>query len=308
MLNQNHLLGLKYLSATEIKEILEQATYFKQLFNRPVKQVPTLKNKTLVSLFYEPSTRTKGSFDMAMKMLGAGSLNFAVNTSSVNKGETLVDTVKNLASMGVDGIIVRHSMAGVPELIAKNVDIPVINAGDGFNEHPTQALLDMFTMTEEKGYIEGKKVTIIGDIKHSRVVRSNIWGLSKLGAEVTVCGPASLIPHGIEEMGCKVVHKVEDAIKGADFINVLRVQFERQKGSYFPSSREYYHEYGITPSRVKLAKEDVLIMHPGPMNRGVEISTDVADGPYNVILEQVSNGVAIRMAVLYMLLARRNAR
>jgi len=308
VLNQNHLLGLKYLSATEIKEILEQATYFKQLFNRPVKQVPTLKNKTLVSLFYEPSTRTKGSFDMAMKMLGAGSLNFAVNTSSVNKGETLVDTVKNLASMGVDGIIVRHSMAGVPELIAKNVDIPVINAGDGFNEHPTQALLDMFTMTEEKGYIEGKKVTIIGDIKHSRVVRSNIWGLSKLGAEVTVCGPASLIPHGIEEMGCKVVHKVEDAIKGADFINVLRVQFERQKGSYFPSSREYYHEYGITPSRVKLAKEDVLIMHPGPMNRGVEISTDVADGPYNVILEQVSNGVAIRMAVLYMLLARRNAR
>ncbi|MDD4527130.1 MAG: aspartate carbamoyltransferase catalytic subunit [Candidatus Margulisbacteria bacterium] len=306
MFEHNNLLGLKYLSATEIKEILEQATFFKQLFNRPVKQVPTLKNKTLVSLFYENSTRTKGSFDMAIKMLGAGSLNFAVSNSSVSKGETLVDTVKNLASMGVDGIIVRHSMAGVPEMIANNINIPVINAGDGFNEHPTQALLDMFTMIEQKGYIEGKKVTIIGDIKHSRVVRSNIWGLSKLGAEVTVCGPASLIPHGIEQMGCRVVHNVDDAIKDADFINVLRIQFERQRSNYFPSVREYYHEYGITPARVKRAKEDVLIMHPGPMNRGVEISTEVADGPYNVILEQVSNGVAVRMAVLYLLLARRS--
>jgi aspartate carbamoyltransferase catalytic subunit len=302
----NNLLGLKYLTASEIKEILDQATFFKQLFNRPVKQVPTLKNKTLVSLFYENSTRTKGSFDMAIKMLGAGSLNFAVSNSSISKGETMVDTVKNLASMGVDGIIVRHSMAGVPELIANNVNIPVINAGDGFNEHPTQALLDMFTMIEQKGYIEGKKVAIIGDIKHSRVVRSNIWGLSKLGAEVTVCGPASLIPYGIEQMGCRVVHKVEDAIKDADFINVLRVQFERQRGNFFPSAREYYHEYGITPARVKRAKEDVLIMHPGPMNRGVEISTEVADGPYNIILEQVRNGVAVRMAVLYLLLARRN--
>lgn len=306
MFEHNNLLGLKYLSTSDIKEILEQATYFKQLFNRPVKQVPTLKNKTIVSLFYENSTRTKGSFDMAIKMLGAGTLNFAVNNSSINKGETLVDTVKNLASMGADAIVIRHSMGGVPELISNSVNIPVINAGDGFNEHPTQALLDMFTMIEEKGYIEGKKVAIIGDIKHSRVVRSNIWGLSKLGAKVTVCGPASLIPYGIEEMGCKVVRYVEDAIKDADFINVLRIQFERQKGNFFPSAREYYHEYGITLARVKQAKPDVLIMHPGPMNRGVEISTEVADGPYNVILEQVKNGVAVRMAVLYLLLARRS--
>lgn len=301
------LLGLKYLSPDEINEILEQAMYFKEIFNRQIKQVPTLKNKTIVSLFYESSTRTKGSFDMAIKMLGASSLNFAVSTSSISKGETLVDTIKNLQSLGADAMIVRHSMGGVPELISKNSEIPVINAGDGYNEHPTQALLDIFTMIEHKGYIKGKNVAIIGDIKHSRVVRSNIWGLTKLGANVTVCGPNSLIPTDIESMGAKVVYKIEDAIRDADFINVLRVQFERQQGGFFPSTREYYRIYGLTPERLKLAKDDVLIMHPGPMNRGVEISTEVADGPYNVILQQVKNGVAVRMAVLYMLLARSQA-
>ena len=302
-LQSQHLLGLKDLTREEIEAILAQATVFKEVFNRSVKKLPTLNNKVFVSLFYENSTRTRASFDMAIRMLGAGSINFSVQTSSVNKGETLIDTVRNLESLGIDGIIVRHSMGGVPALIADHVKVPVINAGDGFNEHPTQALLDLFTMIEEKGYIEGKKVAIIGDILHSRVARSNIWALTKLGANVIVCGPPSLIPIGIEKMGVMVTNKVEEAIEEADFINVLRVQFERQKGNFFPSTREYYREYGITPQRLKRAKDDVIIMHPGPMNRGVEISTDVADGPYNVILEQVTNGVAVRMAVMYMLMA-----
>jgi len=306
MLKKKNLLGLKDLSRQEIESILQQATLFKEIFNRPVKKVPTLNNKILVSLFYEPSTRTKASFDMATKLLGAGVVNFSVASSSVKKGETLIDTVKNLESMGIDGIIMRHGNGGAPHLVAEKVDVPVINAGDGFNEHPTQALLDIFTMIEEKGYIEGKKVTIIGDILHSRVARSNIWGLKKLGAEVVVCGPPSMIPAGIEKMGVKVVYNIEKAIEDADFINVLRVQFERQIGNFFPSVREYYREYGITTNRLKKAKGDVVIMHPGPMNRGIEISTEVADGPYNVILEQVRNGVAIRMAVLYKLLVRRH--
>ena len=302
------LLGLKDLTRLEIENILQQATLFKEIFNRPVKKVATLSNKTVVSLFYEPSTRTKASFDMALRMLGAGSLGFTPASSSVVKGETLVDTVKNLERMGIDGIIIRHGMGGAPQLVADNTCLPVINAGDGFNEHPTQALLDMFTMIEEKGYIEGKKVAIIGDIMHSRVARSNIWGLTKCGAKVIVCGPPSLMPLGIESMGVEVTHSIEDAIADADFINVLRVQHERQKGSFFPSTREYYREYGITQQRLKKAKADVVIMHPGPMNRGVEISTEVADGPYNVILEQVTNGVAVRMAVLYALLIGRNER
>lgn len=304
-LQSQHLLGLKSLTREEIESILAQATVFKEVFNRSVKKLPTLNNKVFVSLFYENSTRTRASFDMAIRMLGAGSINFSVQTSSVNKGETLIDTVRNLESLGIDGIIVRHPMGGVPALIADHVKVPVINAGDGFNEHPTQALLDLFTMIEEKGYIEGKKVAIIGDILHSRVARSNIWALTKLGANVIVCGPPSLIPIGVENMGVTVTNKVEEAIEDADFVNVLRVQFERQKGNFFPSTREYYREYGITPQRLKRAKDDVIIMHPGPMNRGVEISTEVADGPYNVILEQVTNGVAVRMAVLYMLMSRK---
>ncbi len=298
------LLGLKDLTRLEIENILQQATLFKEIFNRPIKKVATLSNKVVVSLFYEPSTRTKASFDLALRMLGAGSLGFTPASSSVTKGETLIDTVKNLESMGVDAIIIRHGMGGAPHLVASNTNIPVVNAGDGFNEHPTQALLDMFTMIEEKGYIEGKKVAIIGDIMHSRVARSNIWGLTKCGAKVIVCGPPSLIPVGIESLGVTVTNNVEEAIEDADFINVLRVQLERQKGSFFPSTREYHREYGITAQRLKKAKSDAIIMHPGPMNRGVEISTEVADGPYNVILEQVRNGVAVRMAVLYMLLMR----
>lgn len=304
-LQSQHLLGLKDLTREDIEAILQQATVFKEVFNKPVKKLPTLNNKVFVSLFYENSTRTRASFDMAIRMLGAGSINFSVQTSSINKGETLIDTVRNLESLGIDGIIVRHPMGGVPQLIADNVKVPVINAGDGFNEHPTQALLDLFTMIEEKGYIEGKKVAIIGDILHSRVARSNIWALMKLGANVVVSGPPSLIPIGIENMGVTVTHKIEEAIENADFINVLRVQSERQKGNFFPSVREYYREYGITTQRLKMAKSDVIIMHPGPMNRGVEISTEVADGPYNVILGQVTNGVAVRMAVLHMLMAKR---
>ena len=305
MLKSKDLVGLKNLSKVEIESILSQATYFKEVFNRPVKQVPTLKNKLFASLFYEPSTRTKSSFDLAVKMLGAGTLNFAVSTSSTSKGESIIDTARNLVSMGVNGIIIRHGLGGVPNFLARNVDIPVINAGDGFDEHPTQALLDMFTMVEQKGYIENKKVTIIGDILHSRVARSNIWGLKKLGAHVVVCGPGSLIPLDIKAMGVDVVHNVDEAIEGADFINVLRVQYERQQGSFFPSEREYYSAFGITSNRLKRAKKDVIIMHPGPINRGVELSTEVADGPYNVILSQVSNGVAVRMAVLYMLMMRK---
>lgn len=305
-LNKKDLIGLQELSKEEIEFILNQAIYFKEIFTKPIKKSSNLNKKRIASLFYEPSTRTKSSFDMAMKVLGAGSINFSINSSSVAKGETLIDTVKNLESMGIEAIIVRHSMGGAARLIADHVDIPVINAGDGFNEHPTQALLDMFTMIEAKGYIKDKKVTIIGDISHSRVARSNIWGLTKIGAKVTVCGPSSLIPAEIEKMGAIVNNKVEKAIAGADFINVLRVQFERQKGNFFPSVREYYREYGLTPRRLKLASKDVTIMHPGPINRGIEISTEVADGPYNVILNQVTNGVAVRMAVLYLLLSRRD--
>jgi aspartate carbamoyltransferase catalytic subunit len=274
----------------------------KEVFERPIKRVPALLGKTVVTLFYEPSTRTRTSFEMAAKMLSANITNIALSTSSIVKGETLIDTAKNIEVMGVDAIVIRHSMAGAPHLVAENVKASVINAGDGCNEHPSQGLLDIFTMREKKGALRGKKVLIVGDISHSRVARSNIWGLTKLGAKVTVVGPATMMPKGIEDMNVKVSYDLDDEIKDADFINVLRIQKERQGKDMLPSLKEYAELFGITAKRLKKAKEDVIIMHPGPINRGVEITSEVADGPYNVILDQVTNGVAVRMAILFLLL------
>jgi aspartate carbamoyltransferase catalytic subunit len=299
------LLGLKDLNKDQIRLILEQAKHFKGIVARPIKKVPALVGKSLVTLFYEPSTRTRTSFGLAGKLLGADTINISIETSSVCKGETIIDTVANLEAMGIDGIIIRHSMAGAPHLVARHSKASVINAGDGFNEHPTQALLDIFTMEEKKGSVAGKKVVIVGDIAHSRVARSNIWGLTKLGAEVVVVGPPTLIPVDIEKTGAKVSYELDPVIKNADFINVLRIQKERMEEVLFPSIREYFDLYCITYDRLKKARKDVLIMHPGPINRGVEIASDVADGPDNVILEQVANGVAVRMAILYLLLRSR---
>jgi len=304
-LKSKDLLGLKELSSGEINLILDTAESMKEVLSRPMRTAPALQGKIVTTLFYEPSTRTKNSFETAAKMLSASSNSIAASTSSAVKGETLIDTVKNLEAIGVNGIIVRHSMAGAPHLIAKNISGSVINAGDGFNEHPTQALLDMFTMREKKGPIKGKKVVIVGDILHSRVARSNAWGLLKLGASVTLVGPPTLMPKGIEATGAKVSYNLDEAIKDADFVNVLRIQMERQQKGLFPSLLEYTKLFGITKDRLEKARKDVVIMHPGPINRGVEISSDVADSNRSVILEQVTNGVAVRMAVLFLLMGSR---
>jgi aspartate carbamoyltransferase catalytic subunit len=295
------LLGLRDLSAEEINLILDTATTFKEISERPIRKVPALRGKTIVNLFFEPSTRTRTSFELAAKRLSADTLNFSASNSSVVKGETLVDTARNIEAMKVDFIVIRHSSAGACRLLAEILEPAVINAGDGCCEHPTQALLDMFTIREKLGKIKGVKVSIIGDILHSRVCRSNIWGLLKLGAEVTVCGPATLIPREIEKLGVKVTCDLKEAIAGADVLNILRIQFERQKGSFIPSIREYAMNFGINREVLKSAKKDVVIMHPGPINRGVELDPDVADGPFSVILGQVTNGVAVRMAVFYVL-------
>lgn len=302
-LKTKDLLGLRELSADDVNLILDTASSMKEVMQRPIRRVPALLGKNIVTLFYEPSTRTRTSFDVAAKNLSANTTNIALAQSSVAKGETLIDTAKNLEVMGYDGVIIRHGMSGAPHLLAKNIKGSVINAGDGCNEHPTQGLLDIFTMREKKGDLKGKKVVIVGDILHSRVARSNIWGLVKLGVSVTVVGPPTLIPKGIEEFGCSVSYRLEGAIEDADFINVLRIQLERQQQGLFPSLEEYHMLYGITSERLKKCNPDVLVLHPGPINRGVEISSEVADGPYNVILEQVTNGVAVRMAVLYLLLS-----
>ena len=302
-LKTKDLLGLRYLSAEDINLILDTTQSMKEVMTRPVRKVPALLGKNIVTLFYEPSTRTRTSFDVAAKNLSANTTNIGLAQSSVKKGETLIDTAKNLEVMGYDGVIIRHKMSGAPHLLAENIKGAVINAGDGCNEHPTQGLLDMFTMKEKKGDLAGKKVVIVGDIAHSRVARSNIWGLNKLGAKVVVVGPPTLIPIGITEMGCEVSYNLEKAISDADFINVLRIQLERQEEGLFPSVEEYHKLYGITVDRLKKCKPDVVVMHPGPINRGVEISSEVADGSYNVILEQVTNGVAVRMAVLFLLLS-----
>jgi aspartate carbamoyltransferase catalytic subunit len=296
------ILGIKDLSVDEINLILETAESFLEISTRKIKKVPTLRGKTIINLFYEASTRTRTSFEIAGKRLSADTINISSSTSSVVKGETLIDTARNLEAMNPDVIVIRHSAAGAPHLLASLVKQSIINAGDGAHEHPTQALLDMMTIKEHKGKIAGLKVAIIGDIEHSRVARSNIYGLSKMGADVVLAGPATMLPRDIEQMGVKVYTKLEDAINNADVVMMLRIQLERQKQSIFPSLREYSQHYCLNRNNIKLAKKDVIVMHPGPINRGVEISPDIADDPsYSVILDQVNKGVAVRMALLYLL-------
>jgi len=299
-LKHKNLLGLKDYAREEIEFILEQAQTFKEINYRPIKKVPALRGKTVVNLFFEPSTRTKTSFEIAGKRLSADVVNFSASQSSLTKGETLGDTARNIEAMKPDLLVLRSSSAGVPEMLARLISTPVINAGDGFHEHPTQALLDLFTVREKKGKIEGLKIAIVGDIRHSRVARSNIYGFSKLGAEVVVVGPPTMIPPGIEKLGCKVSYDLDQVIPEMDVIMMLRIQLERGSARFFPSLREYSRLYGLNEKRLSQAKKDVLIMHPGPVNRGVELSPEVADGPYSVILEQVENGVAVRMALLYL--------
>ena len=294
------LLSLRTLSAEEIRLILQTAESFREISLRPIKKVPALRGKTVVNLFFEPSTRTRTSFELAAKRLSADIVNIAAQTSSLSKGETILDTVKNLEALKIDTLVIRHAAAGVPHLVAKQTTASVINAGDGAHEHPTQALLDLFTIQEKKGRIEGLNVSIIGDIAHSRVARSNIWGLTKLGARVTVCAPPTLMPTQIEQLGVRVTYDVDEAIRGADVLMLLRIQHERQEATLVPSVREYRLRYGLDAARLSSAKPDILIMHPGPINRGVELDSSVADGPFSVILDQVTNGLAVRMAVLYL--------
>ena len=301
IIKRKHLLGLEEMDRDEILLILETARVFKQIFTRSVKKVPTLRGKTVVNLFFENSTRTRTSFEIAAKRLSADVVNFNVSTSSVVKGETLVDTARTIEAMGADFIIMRHSASGAPWYLSQRVKSVILNAGDGTHEHPTQGLLDMYTILEHKKKFEGLKVVIVGDIIHSRVARSNIWALTKLGANVTLAGPRTLVPPAFTKAGVNVCFHLREAIRDADVINLLRIQLERQQSNLFPSMREYRLLYQINDHTLSIAKPDVLIMHPGPINRGVEISQSVADGPHSVINEQVTNGVAVRMAVLYLL-------
>jgi aspartate carbamoyltransferase catalytic subunit len=296
------LLGIKQLEPEEIEVILETAETFKEISTRAIKKVPTLRGRTVVHLFYEPSTRTRTSFEIAAKRLSADTFNISASTSSIVKGETLVDTAKNLEAMNPDVIVLRHSAAGAPHLLARRVEASVINAGDGMHEHPTQALLDLLTIRDNKGTISGQNVAIIGDIAHSRVARSDIWALTKMGARVLVAGPKTMIPQDLDKLGVEVYNHPEEVIPEADVIMMLRIQLERQGKMLLPSLREYAKVFGLNEEKLAKAKSDVLIMHPGPINRGVEISPSVADGPYSVILDQVTNGVAIRMALLYLLI------
>lgn len=298
-----NLLGLRQLSKDDILFILDQSKPLREVLDREVKQLPTLRGKTVLLLFCEPSTRTRVSFEMAVRTIGASSIAINMEQSSATKGETLYDTIKNLEALGIDAIVIRHQNGGAPHFVSSIADVPVINAGDGLNEHPTQGLLDLYTMRERAGGdLTGKKVLILGDIAHSRVAKSNIWGLNKLGAKVYVCGPRTLIPKGITSMGVETVTVPDEVIGEVDFINVLRIQLERQEMGFFPSIREYRALFGLTRDRMKRAKKDVTVLHPGPMNRGIEIDSEVAEGPYNVILDQVTNGIAVRMAVLYLCL------
>ncbi len=301
-LKRKDILGLEEMSADEMELILDTAQSMREIIDRPIKQVPTLRGKGILSLFYESSTRTKISFDLAARYLSAGSVGVAKAGSSLDKGESLRDTVRNVEVMGPELVVMRHPSGGAPHYLAKNVDSSVINAGDGYHEHPTQGLLDMLSVRQKTGTLEGLKVAIIGDIFHSRVARSDIWGFGRMGSEVVVSAPTTLLPPNIEETGCRVEPRVEDALKDADVVCVLRLQLERQKQSFFPSVREYHALYGIDARRLALAKPGAILMHPGPMNRGVEITSDIADGPQSIILEQVPNGVAVRMALLYLLL------
>ncbi len=297
-----HILGIEELSASDIGFILDTAESFKEISQRPIKKVPTLRGKTVIHLFFEPSTRTRLSFEIAAKRMSADTFNISASTSSAKKGETLIDTAKNLTSMNPDIIVIRHSSSGSPHLLARHIKASVINAGDGTHEHPSQSLLDMMTVREKKGKIAGLKIAIIGDISHSRVAHSNIIGFTKMGAHVHVSGPATLIPAGIKQLGAIVCHRVEDAVADADVVMALRIQKERQLDPLLPSLREYAAFFGINRTLLKSAKSDAIIMHPGPINRGVEMTFDVADGEQSVIMDQVTNGVAVRMALLYLIM------
>ncbi len=301
MLKSRHLLGLDGMEKQEIQLILDTARSFREILDRPIKRVPTLQGKTVVNLFYEPSTRTRISFELAEKRMSADIINFTPGASSVKKGESLIDTVKNIEAMKIDMVVVRHSSPGAAHLLARVMDANILNAGDGGHEHPTQALLDMMTIREKFGRLEGLTIGLIGDISHSRVAMSNIFGLKAMGARVILCGPPTLIPREIERLGVEVSHHIDEVIPRVDVLNILRLQLERQKSGLFPSLREYHNYFGITRERLEKASKPVLIMHPGPMNRGLEISSYVADSEHSVILEQVTNGIALRMAVLYLL-------
>ncbi|MBT5877216.1 MAG: aspartate carbamoyltransferase catalytic subunit [Candidatus Latescibacteria bacterium] len=302
-LNRRHLLGLEQLSRQEIDLILDTADSFREVIDRPIRKVPALRGRNIVNLFFESSTRTRISFELAEKQLSADSVNFTSSGSSVSKGETLLDTARNVESMKVDCVVVRHPASGASHFLADHLtQTTVINAGDGAHEHPTQGLLDIHTIRDRLGNVDGKRVVIVGDITHSRVARSDIWGLRTMGASVAVCGPPTMLPVDIESMGVDVFHNLEEAIKDADVINMLRIQLERQKGGLFPSLREYSRLFGLNAEKLKHAKPDAIVMHPGPINRGVELDASVADGDRSVILDQVTNGVAVRMAVLFLLL------
>lgn len=301
MLKSRHLLGLDGMDKQEIQLFLDTARSFREILDRPIKRVPTLQGKTVVNLFYEPSTRTRISFELAEKRMSADIINFTASTSSVKKGESLIDTVKNIEAMKIDMVVVRHSSPGAAHLLSRVLDANIINAGDGGHEHPTQALLDMMTIRGKFGKLEGLTIGLIGDISHSRVALSNIFGLKTMGARVLVCGPSTLIPREIERLGVEVYHNIDEVIPQVDVLNILRLQLERQKSGLFPSLREYHIYFGITRERLEKATKPILIMHPGPMNRGLEISSYVADSEHSVILEQVTNGIALRMAVLYLL-------
>jgi len=300
-LRSRHLLGIEDLEPGEIALVLETATAMKEVALRPIKKVPTLRGRTIINLFFEPSTRTRMSFELAEKRLSADTLGMTVAGSSVAKGETLLDTARNLEAMSPDMIVMRHGSSGAAHQLARVCRSTVINAGDGMHEHPTQALLDAFTMIEHKGRLAGLKVAIVGDLVHSRVFRSNVLLLTRMGAEVRACGPATLMPLGLAELGVRSTYHMDEALEGADVVMMLRVQHERMQGLFLPSVREYFTLFGLTPERLTRAAPDVIVMHPGPMNRGVEIDSEVADGPWSVILDQVANGVAVRMAVLYLL-------
>jgi aspartate carbamoyltransferase catalytic subunit len=299
---RKHLLGLEGMQAQEIYQILDTARSFHEILERPVKKVPTLRGRSMINAFFEPSTRTRVSFELAQKRLSADTINISTSGSSLSKGETLRDTVANLEAMRVDMIVIRHATSGVPHMLAESTKASVVNAGDGTHEHPTQGLLDLYTMRERLGDLAGRRITILGDIAHSRVARSNIWGLRALGARVTVCGPRTMMPKRVEDLGVQVEYDVRRAVRDADAINVLRIQLERQGTNTFPGVREYARLFGITNEVLSTTKPECFVMHPGPMNRGVEISPEVADGPRAVILQQVTNGVAVRMAVCYLLI------
>jgi aspartate carbamoyltransferase catalytic subunit len=305
---RKHLLGVADLEVAEIEMILDSADSFLEVARRPIKKVPTLRGRTLLGLFFEPSTRTSSSFEIAAKRMSADWVNFSSGSSSLKKGETLLDTAKNLEAMAPDLIVVRHEHAGVPDMLAAEVSCGVINAGDGAREHPTQALLDAFTIRREKGRIQGLDIAIIGDVEHSRVARSDVALLTKMGARVTLAGPRSMMPAEAEALGAEIAYSIEDAVRDKDVVMMLRIQLERQSRKVFPSVKEYFEFFALTRDRLAKAKDDVIILHPGPMNRGVEIASDVADGPYSVILDQVANGVAVRMAVMYLLDGARGER